>query len=323
MSPDDPVIITCSISGSLANREQCPAIPYTPEEYAAEARRIVDEGAAMIHIHARRPDGTPSYEIEDFQAIADANGGTRAAGTPGYRASRDYVAGKLLKAGYKANVIPSTAEAVVDCRWLPGREEAFLREVDELLGADVTREWVTHLPAVETPFEGDLVDAMAAALRVHDPEAHIAPYMLSGGTDAKSFATVLGLRCYGFAPLRLPADLDFASLFHGMTRVYQELLTVGRDANEMYLMKVPSALVGKTFVEAAGMFLRHREGKRSCLLIGVQAGETMMLNPVGGEAGPLKEGDEMILLSQVLLDPAQPLPTEPPLPAAPAGETKP
>ncbi len=72
MSLDDPVIITCSISGSLANREQCPAIPYTPAEYAAEARRAVDEGAVMIHIHARRPDGTPSYEIADFQAIAEA-----------------------------------------------------------------------------------------------------------------------------------------------------------------------------------------------------------------------------------------------------------
>src|SRR5215475_12808895 len=72
VSLDDPAIITCSISGSLANREQCPAIPYTPEEYAAEARRIVDEGGAMIHIHARRPDGAPSYEPEDFQAISDA-----------------------------------------------------------------------------------------------------------------------------------------------------------------------------------------------------------------------------------------------------------
>jgi 3-keto-5-aminohexanoate cleavage enzyme len=72
MSLDDPVILTCSISGSLADREQCPAIPYTPEEYAAEARRIVDEGGAMIHIHARRPDGTPSYEVGDFQAIAQA-----------------------------------------------------------------------------------------------------------------------------------------------------------------------------------------------------------------------------------------------------------
>jgi 3-keto-5-aminohexanoate cleavage enzyme len=72
MSLDDPVIITCAISGAIAGREQCPAIPYTPEEYAAEARRIVDEGGAMIHIHARRPDGTPSYEVEDFRAITEA-----------------------------------------------------------------------------------------------------------------------------------------------------------------------------------------------------------------------------------------------------------
>src|SRR5437016_5944468 len=72
MSVEDPVVITCSISGSLANREQCPAIPYTPEEYAAEARRIVDEGGSMIHIHARTPDGTPSYEVEDFRAITEA-----------------------------------------------------------------------------------------------------------------------------------------------------------------------------------------------------------------------------------------------------------
>jgi len=72
LSLDDPVILTCSISGAVANREQCPAIPYTPEEYAAEARRIVDEGGSMIHIHARTPDGTPSYEVEDFRAITEA-----------------------------------------------------------------------------------------------------------------------------------------------------------------------------------------------------------------------------------------------------------
>jgi uncharacterized protein (DUF849 family) len=69
---EDPVVISCSISGVIANRDQCPAIPYTPEEYAAEARRAVDEGASQIHIHARTPDGTPSYEIEDFAAITDA-----------------------------------------------------------------------------------------------------------------------------------------------------------------------------------------------------------------------------------------------------------
>src|SRR3954451_3547891 len=72
VSLEDPVVITCSISGSLANRDQCPAIPYTPEEYAAEARRIVDEGGVMVHIHARRPDGAPSYEIEDFRNITEA-----------------------------------------------------------------------------------------------------------------------------------------------------------------------------------------------------------------------------------------------------------
>jgi 3-keto-5-aminohexanoate cleavage enzyme len=72
MSLDDPVVITCSISGAIANRAQCPAIPYSPDEYAAEARRIVDEGGVMIHIHARKPDGTPSYEVEDFAAITDA-----------------------------------------------------------------------------------------------------------------------------------------------------------------------------------------------------------------------------------------------------------
>lgn len=72
MSVEDPVIITCAISGAVASREQCPAIPYTPEEYAAEARRIVDEGGSMIHIHARKPDGTPSYDVEDFRAITEA-----------------------------------------------------------------------------------------------------------------------------------------------------------------------------------------------------------------------------------------------------------
>jgi 3-keto-5-aminohexanoate cleavage enzyme len=72
MSVDEPAIITCAISGAIANRDQCPAIPYTPEEYAAEARRIVDEGGVHIHIHARTPDGAPSYEVEDFMAIRDA-----------------------------------------------------------------------------------------------------------------------------------------------------------------------------------------------------------------------------------------------------------
>jgi acetylornithine deacetylase/succinyl-diaminopimelate desuccinylase-like protein len=151
---------------------------------------------------------------------------------------RDTANPTMLSAGYKANVIPSSAEAVVDCRVLPGRQEAFLREVDELLGPDVTREWVTDLPPVETPFEGPLVEAMAAALRTQDPTAATVPYMLSGGTDSKHFAR-LGMRCFGFAPLRLPPDLDFASLFHGIDeRVPVDALRFGTRVLDTFLRSV-------------------------------------------------------------------------------------
>ncbi|MER6987753.1 M20/M25/M40 family metallo-hydrolase [Saccharopolyspora hirsuta] len=127
---------------------------------------------------------------------------------------RDTANPTMLTAGYKHNVIPSVAEAAVDCRILPGREEAFDRELAELLGPDVEREWV-GLPPVETKFEGRIVDAMSASLIAEDPGAKALPYMMSGGTDAKSFSR-LGMSCYGFAPLKLPADLDFSSLFHGV-----------------------------------------------------------------------------------------------------------
>ncbi|HEV7830843.1 MAG TPA: M20/M25/M40 family metallo-hydrolase [Pseudonocardiaceae bacterium] len=128
---------------------------------------------------------------------------------------RDTANPTMLDAGYKANVIPSTAEAVVDCRVLPGRQAAFEREVDEVLGPDITREWVLSMPPVETTFDGDLVAAMDAAILQEDPGARTVPYMLFGGTDAKAFSQ-LGIRCFGFAPLRLPPDLDFAALFHGI-----------------------------------------------------------------------------------------------------------
>ena len=111
---------------------------------------------------------------------------------------RDTANPTMLNAGYKANVVPATAEAVVDCRVLPGRLEAFEAEVDELIGPDVTREWISDLPSYETTFDGDLVDAMNAALLEEDPDGRTVPYMLSGGTDAKAFAR-LGIRCFGFA----------------------------------------------------------------------------------------------------------------------------
>lgn len=141
----------------------------------------------------------------------------------------------MLKAGYKANVIPATAEAVIDCRILPGRKAAFEAEIDELIGPDVSREWIRDLDSYETTFDGDLVDAMNAALLAHDPDARTVPYMLSGGTDAKAFAR-LGIRCFGFSPLRLPPDLDFSSLFHGVDeRVPIDALRFGTDVLAYFL----------------------------------------------------------------------------------------
>jgi acetylornithine deacetylase/succinyl-diaminopimelate desuccinylase-like protein len=149
---------------------------------------------------------------------------------------RDSANPTMLKAGYKANVIPATAEAVVDCRVLPGRQAAFEATVDELIGPDVSREWITELPSYETTFDGELVDAMNASLLSVDPEARIVPYMLSGGTDAKHFAR-LGIRCFGFIPLRLPPELDFAALFHGVDeRVPVDSLLFGTQVLEHFLM---------------------------------------------------------------------------------------
>ncbi|MCV7125200.1 M20/M25/M40 family metallo-hydrolase [Mycobacterium lacus] len=148
---------------------------------------------------------------------------------------RDTANPTMLKAGYKANVVPATAEAVVDCRVLPGRQAAFEAEVDQLIGPDVTREWIRDLPSYETSFDGDLVDAMNAAVLAIDPDGRTVPYMLSGGTDAKAFAR-LGIRCFGFSPLRLPPELDFTSLFHGVDeRVPVSALRFGTDVLTRFL----------------------------------------------------------------------------------------
>jgi acetylornithine deacetylase/succinyl-diaminopimelate desuccinylase-like protein len=121
----------------------------------------------------------------------------------------------MLEAGYKVNVIPQTASAVVDGRFLPGFEKEFEAELDEILGPEIRRDYFNYDIAIETAFDGELVDAMAAALKAEDSGARPVPYTLSGGTDAKSFAP-LGIRCFGFSPLRLPPDLDFSGMFHGV-----------------------------------------------------------------------------------------------------------
>ncbi|MFO0950712.1 MAG: NAD-binding protein [Isosphaeraceae bacterium] len=127
-------------------------------------------------------------------------------------------------------------------------------------------------------------------------------HLRKAGADEIISATEFGLRL-----------LARTALFHGMTRVYQELLTVGRDANEMYVVAAPEGLIGKDFIEVAEMFMRYRGDKRSCLLLGIQRGEDMILNPIASEVGPLRPKDELILLSRVILDPTQPLPTHPPI----------
>ncbi|MFF0727007.1 M20/M25/M40 family metallo-hydrolase [Streptomyces sp. NPDC004134] len=121
----------------------------------------------------------------------------------------------MLGSGYKVNVIPGQATAHVDGRFLPGYEEEFLADLDRILGPRVKREDVHADKALETTFDGALVEAMATALKAEDPIARAVPYCLSGGTDAKSFDD-LGIRCFGFAPLQLPPELDFAGMFHGV-----------------------------------------------------------------------------------------------------------
>src|SRR5690606_1103217 len=132
-----------------------------------------------------------------------------------------------LGAGYKANVIPGRAEATIDVRLLPGQEEAGMATLRELAGPRVRIEPIHLDTALEVPFSGSLVDAMVAAIDAEDPGATVLPYTLSGGTDNKSLHR-LGTTGYGFAPLQLTGDLDFAGMFHGVDeRVPTEALRFG------------------------------------------------------------------------------------------------
>ena len=121
----------------------------------------------------------------------------------------------MLDAGYKANVIPGSATAVIDGRFLPGYEEELNTTIRSIIGPDITIETISRDIALEVDFEGDLVDAMCDAILAFDPEGIPVPYLMSGGTDNKALSE-LGIVGYGFSPLKLPADLDFMALFHGV-----------------------------------------------------------------------------------------------------------
>jgi len=134
----------------------------------------------------------------------------------------------LLRAGYKHNVIPDLAEAFIDIRSLPGEEDAVLAEVAELVGPEIEIVIIHRDIGLETEFSGPLVDAVVATLGQHDPGAPVLPYLLSGGTDNKALSR-LGIKGYGFAPLKLPPELDFPAMFHGVDeRVPLDALVFGR-----------------------------------------------------------------------------------------------
>jgi acetylornithine deacetylase/succinyl-diaminopimelate desuccinylase-like protein len=141
----------------------------------------------------------------------------------------------MLAAGYKVNVVPGTATARVDGRFLPGYEDEFWDTLAILAGPDVAVTRDVHLTGIETTYDGDVADAMTAALLAEDPGAVVAPYLMGAGTDAKHWQG-LGMRCFGFTPLRLPEDLDFTALFHGVDeRVPVDSLQFGARVFDRFL----------------------------------------------------------------------------------------
>jgi acetylornithine deacetylase/succinyl-diaminopimelate desuccinylase-like protein len=152
------------------------------------------------------------YSADDVEGILDKLGTlTKMIGAT----VRHTVNPTMLEAGYKQNVIPGVAYAYLDGRYLPGGEEQFLDGLARLVGPEIAIEVVQRQIAYETTFDGDLVAAMSAAILAEDPDGRCVPYCMSGGTDAKAFSE-LGIRCFGYSPLLLPADLDFMGLFHGI-----------------------------------------------------------------------------------------------------------
>jgi len=141
----------------------------------------------------------------------------------------------MLEAGYKVNVVPGTATARVDGRFLPGYEDEFWATLATLAGPDVEVTRDVHLSGIETSYDGPVAHAMTSALLAEDPDAIVAPYLMSAGTDAKYWAE-LGMRCFGFTPLRLPEDLDFTALFHGVDeRVPVDSLEFGARVFDRFL----------------------------------------------------------------------------------------
>ncbi|WP_407568298.1 M20/M25/M40 family metallo-hydrolase [Arsenicicoccus dermatophilus] len=194
-----------------------------PRTYVASVRALLDGLSATT--------GT-GYTDEDAAALLEHIGGARGFVLGTLQDTSNFT---MLDSGYKHNVIPQTASACLDCRFLPGHEEELMATIRALAGEHVEVSVHHRDVALEAPFEGRLVDRMRDALQAEDPGSLLLPYCLSGGTDNKALS-LLGITGYGFAPLRLPAELDFVGMFHGIderipvdslhfgTRVLQRLL---------------------------------------------------------------------------------------------------
>ena len=207
-NPDNAIVHLAGAIGRIAAHEW-------PREYIASVRDLLDGLSALTGI---------GYADDDLEELLSTMGGAQGfvRGT-----LRDTANLTMLESGYKHNVVPQTATAALDCRFLPGHEDDLMDTVRRLAGEHVEVEVVHRDVALEAPFSGDLVEAMKQSLLREDPEASVLPYCLSGGTDNKALGR-LGITGYGFAPLRLPADLDFAPMFHGIDeRVPVESLRFG------------------------------------------------------------------------------------------------
>ena len=194
-----------------------------PREYIASVRQLLDGLSELT--------GT-SYAGDDLTGLLGHLGGAAGFVKGTLQDTANFT---MLDSGYKHNVIPQSASASLDCRFLPGHEEDLMAKIRELAREFVEVE-VLHLDiALDSPFSGDLIDVMKRSLLSEDPDASVLPYCLSGGTDNKALKR-LGITGYGFAPLRLPADLDFAPMFHGIDeRVPVESLVFGARVLRAFL----------------------------------------------------------------------------------------
>jgi acetylornithine deacetylase/succinyl-diaminopimelate desuccinylase-like protein len=196
VQPDNAVTELAEAIGRLGRHEW-------PTRLIPSVRAFLEGACTALDIEFMPND--PALTLSKIGALSRVIGATL----------RNTVNPTVLRAGYKVNVVPQTATAEVDGRFLPGYEEEFFAELDRVLGPGVTREFIHTDIAVETTPDGDLYAAMTGALLAEDPDAKVIPYCLSAGTDAKSFSR-LGLRCFGFTPLQLPPEMDFSGMFHGV-----------------------------------------------------------------------------------------------------------